>query len=75
MEVRLTGLVVSRVFLLALFEDWDDIGFPPVLRHLACSPGPFEDDGEWPSKDFCQLPQHLRVHPIRTHGLVGIHFT
>ena len=42
--------VVPWVLLLALFEDWSDIGFPPVLGHLSCPPGPFKDDGEWLSK-------------------------
>jgi len=30
--------VVLWVLLLALFEDWGDIGFPSVLRHFSCSP-------------------------------------
>ena len=28
--------VAPRVLLLALFEDWNDIGFPQVLRHFSC---------------------------------------
>ena len=47
--------VVSWVLLLALFEDWSDTGFPPVLRHLSCPPGPFKGDGEWFCSDLCQL--------------------
>jgi len=49
--------VVPWVLLLVVFEDWSVIGFPAVLRHLFCPPGPFKDDREWLSKDFCQLPQ------------------
>jgi len=30
--------VVSWDILLALFEDWSDIGFPPVLSHFSGSP-------------------------------------
>lgn len=30
--------VAPWVFLLALFEDWGDICFPPDLRHLSQSP-------------------------------------
>ena len=65
--------VVSWVLLLALLEDWSDIGFAPVLRHFSCSLGPFKDDGEW-LKDICQLPQHSWVHPIGAHGFVGVQF-
>jgi len=51
--------VVPWVLLLALFEDWNDTGFPPVLGHLSCPgevscpgpPGPFKDNGEWLSND------------------------
>jgi len=39
--------VVPWVLLLALFEDWSDIGLSPVLGHLSCRPGPLKDDGEW----------------------------
>ena len=53
--------VVPWVLLLALFEDWSDIGFSPVLGLLSCLPGPFKDDGEWLSNDICQLPQHSWV--------------
>ena len=51
--------IVPWVLLLALFEDWSDIGFSPVLRHLSCPPRPFKDNGERFSNDICQLPQHL----------------
>lgn len=30
--------VLSQVLLFALLEDWNDIGFPPLLRHFGCSP-------------------------------------
>jgi len=26
---------------LTSFEDWSDFGYPPVFRHLSCSPSPF----------------------------------
>jgi len=39
--------MISWVLLLALFEDWSDTGFSPVLRHLSYPPGPFRGDGEW----------------------------
>ena len=42
--------VVPWVLLLALFEDWSDIGLSPVLGHLSCPPGPVKDDGEWLSR-------------------------
>jgi len=29
---------ISWVLFLALIEDWSDIGFPSVFRHLSCSP-------------------------------------
>ena len=66
--------VVSWVLLLALFEDWSDTGFSPVLRHLSCPPGPFKDDGEWLSNDIRQPPQHSWVHSIQAHGFVCVHF-
>ena len=34
--------VVSWVLLLAIFEDWSDTGFSPVLGHFCCSPRPFK---------------------------------
>ena len=64
--------VVPWVLLLALSEVWSDIGLSPVLRHLSCPPGHFKDDGEWLSKDICQVPQHSWVHSIGAHGFVGI---
>jgi len=36
-------IVVSWIVHLALFEDWHDTVYPPVLRHLSCSPRPSED--------------------------------
>jgi len=33
-------LVVSWIVLLALLEDWRDLGYPSVFRHLYCSPRP-----------------------------------
>ena len=50
--------VVPWILLLALCEDWSDIGLSPVLGHLSCPPGPLKDDGEWLSILFC--PVHLR---------------
>ena len=50
--------VVPWVLLPPLFEDWNDIGFSPVLGHLSCPSGPLKDDGEWLSNDIRQLPQH-----------------
>jgi len=50
--------VFPCVLLLALFEDWSDIGLSPVLGHHSCPLGPLKDDGEWLSNDICQLPQH-----------------
>jgi len=38
--------VVPWVLLLALFEDWSDIGLSPVLGHLSCPPRPLKDDGD-----------------------------
>jgi len=38
--------LVLWVLVLALFEDWSDIGLSPVLRHLSCPPGPL-NNGEW----------------------------
>jgi len=66
--------VVPGVLLLALFEDWSDIGFSPVLVHSSCSPGPFKDDRVWLSNDICQLPWHLWVHAIGAYGFVGVQF-
>ena len=61
---------VSHILLLALSEDRSDIGYPPVLGHLSCSPRPVEDDRERFSSHLCQLPQHTWMHPIWTHGCV-----
>ena len=47
--------VVPWVLLLALFEDWSDIGLSPVLGHLSCPPGPLRDDGEWLSNETWSL--------------------
>jgi len=69
--VKVDQPVVSCVL---LFEHWNDIGFPLVLRQLPCSPGPFEDDGEVLSNDICQLPEHSWVYPIRAHGFIGVQF-
>jgi len=66
--------VVPWFVLLALFEDGSDTGFPAVLRHFSCSPGPFKDDGEWLSNAIFQLPQYLWVHPVRARGFVGVSF-
>jgi len=33
-------LIVSQILLLTLFEDWSDIGYPPILRHLSYYPRP-----------------------------------
>ncbi|XP_035424748.2 tubulin polymerization-promoting protein isoform X5 [Cygnus atratus] len=45
--------VVSRILLLALLEDWSDIGYPRAFKNLSCSPRPFKDDRE-------QFGNHLR---------------
>jgi len=66
--------VVPWVLLLALFEDWSDIGFPPVLGHLSCPLGSFLHDGERLSNDICQLCPQLWVHSIGAHGSVGVQF-
>jgi len=66
--------VVPWVLLPALFIDWNDTGFPLVLGHLSCPPGPFKDDGEWLSNDIHQLPQHSWVHPIENHGFMAVQF-
>jgi len=66
--------VVSQLLLLALFEDWSDDGFSPVLRHLMCSPCPFKDDWEWLGNYFYQLLQHSWLYPMGTHGFVCIKF-
>ena len=50
--------IITQVLLLALFEDWSDICFPPVLRHLSRFPRLGKDDGERSSNDLSQLPQH-----------------
>ena len=64
--------VVPWVLLLALFEDWSDIGFSLVLGHLSCPRRSFKEDGEWLSNDIRQLPQHSWVHSFGAHGFVGI---
>ena len=64
--------VVPCVLLLALFEDWSDIGISPVLGDLSCPPGPLKDDGECLSNDIRQLPLHLSVNSIGAHGFVAI---
>jgi len=64
--------VVPWVILLALFEDWSDIGLSLVLGHLSCPPGPIEEDGEWLSNDIRQLPQHSWVHSIGVHESVSV---
>ena len=38
--------VVPWALLLALFEDWSDIGLSPVLGYLSCPPGPLKDNGD-----------------------------
>jgi len=63
--------IIPSVLFLALFEDWSDSGFPPVLGHLSCPPGPFKNDGEWVSNDNCQLPQHSWVHSIAALCIYG----
>ena len=64
--------IVTRVLLLALSEDWDDLCFPQVLRHLSRFTQLTKDDREWSSNDFCQLPQNLQVHPLGSHGFMGV---
>jgi len=51
--------VLSQIILLALFEDWSDIGYHPVFRHLSHSPRPPKDDREQFSNRLFQLPQHM----------------
>ena len=46
--------VITWIFLFALFEDWSDIGYPPVFRDLPCCPRPLKNDGERFGNDLCQ---------------------
>ncbi|XP_072216516.1 uncharacterized protein [Excalfactoria chinensis] len=52
--------IITRVILLALFEDWGDIGHPPVFRHLPSSPRPLKNYRERLSNNLRQLSQHPR---------------
>lgn len=47
---RAVRAVVSQLFILALFQGWNDIDVPSVLWHLSHSPLPFKDERE------CLLP-------------------
>lgn len=65
-------LVVSQVFLLALFKDGSDTGLPPVIRHLSHSPWFFKGGGEQQSNNTHQLPQNSWGHPIRFCGFMHV---
>lgn len=67
--------VISWIFLLALFEDWNDICFPPVLKHLYWFPWSFKSDGKWHSNIISHLSQQLSVHLIRAYGSVHLQYT
>lgn len=60
---------VYWVLLLALFDNWGDICFLPVLMHFSWSPWPFKDDWVWSSKDVNKFPQHS-MHPDA--GLINL---
>jgi len=55
--------VVSQILLLALFEDWSDLDFPPVFRYLSCSHiefYPLVQKGE--SHETCLTARPLHAH-------------
>jgi len=66
--------VVSWLLLLVLFEDWDDIGYTPVLKHRSHFLEPFKDDREQLGNCFCQLSQYSWVHPVEAQGPMCIDF-
>jgi len=59
---------------LALLQDWFYIFFLSVLKNFTQSPRPFKQDFRWPYNDISQLPQHSRVHPLRSQGLRHVQF-
>lgn len=73
-ELRLGWPAASSCVLLLVFlEGRSDIVFPPLFRHFSQSPLLIKDYKELPYNDICQLPQHLWVHPIRTHTLIHVY--
>jgi len=57
--------VVPWVLLLALFEDWSDTGFSPVLQDFS----KMIERGS--ANDICQLPQYSWGHSMGAYGFVG----
>jgi len=68
------GWLAFSFLLLALFEDWRDAGFLPVIGYLSSSPLPFRSNAEWPRSNIHQLVKHSWMHPIGVYGLVGVKF-
>lgn len=67
-------LLVPQSLLPCLLGGRCDICFLPVLRNIASSSWPFKGNQEWLCNDITQLPQHSRVHPISSPGLVSAQF-
>lgn len=56
--------LLAQILLPALSKGWCDIGCLSVLRHLIHSLRLFKEQF---GNHFCQLPQHLWLHPVRAH--------
>jgi len=65
MEGEANWPVVPQVLLLALFEDWSDIGYFPVLRQFSCSPV-LHDLSEMMESG----PAMAYASSLRTHGCI-----
>ena len=57
-------LVVSNLLFLAVFEDWNDMGFTPVLRHLLPSSMTFQSSLAIASASFHSTCACLPSEPI-----------
>lgn len=64
------GLPVSssQILLLAPPGERSHFWSLPVLSNLPQQPWVFKDCQDWPDHDASQLPQHLCLHPVRSHG-------
>lgn len=66
---RTTSLNLLATFI--LMHPRIDITFPLILTHSSHFPLPFKDDRKQFGNHFCQLPQHLRMHP--SGGMQFVH--
>ena len=59
--------VITRVFLLTLLGNWDNICQLPGNCYLSRLPRPLKNNGEWSRSNIGQLFQHPVMNPIGPH--------